>query len=62
MNTRLDVKECINLYLLSCKIYSSDKIVICLSWGSDLVLGVEWLAGLGEVEVNFEKLTLAVKV
>ena len=30
--------------------------------GADLVLGVEWLAGLGEVEANFEKLTLAVKV
>jgi len=29
--------------------------------GADLVLGVEWLAGLGEVEANFEKLTLTVK-
>ena len=30
--------------------------------GADLVLGVEWLASLGKVEANFEKLTLAVRV
>ena len=29
--------------------------------GADLVLEVEWLAGLGEVKANFEKLRLTVK-
>ena len=28
--------------------------------GVDLVLGMEWLAGLGEIEANFEKITLIV--
>ena len=30
--------------------------------GVDLVLGMEWLAGLGAIEANFEKLTLIVPV
>lgn len=37
--------------------YLLNNIFSGFGWGMEVVLGLEWLAGLGEIRANFEDLT-----